>query len=409
MAGVGSCLDACKVIDITLQDISNTLYDGVRFSNNTFGVAKAVNDHCRTKLTSSMSGAPNAVNDPNCTNITYRVLYDIPDCAPAATPQNNASSIPVANERLIPDTPLQFDFIQGFSANVDLQLGEVHSQQHVINDLRITGLLADGSLRIKSFSLRTANGGTLKGKLVLESQEHGTRFGMKVFGENLKLGMPAETAEDFDKLPPYDLRLVFVTSGSTPREMAGALNGYLKLTSGEGQIKASAMKILTQDFLFELLNTVNPFRKTVPYSKIKCTVVLATVEDGQLIGKPVLVRQSDRLNIFVDTKIDLKTESLDADIKTVPVKGLGLSLGNLVNPYIKVVGTFANPRIVLNSESVVLEGGAAVAVAAVRDVAAVVGPGDLEIVHVFRCDLIGGRVAHAAPVPAVMRPAGLRT
>ena len=84
MAGVGSCLDACKVIDITLQDIDNKLYDGVRFQNNTFGVAKVVDKHCRTKLTSSMSGSPNAVNDPQCTNITYRVLYDIPNCAPAA-------------------------------------------------------------------------------------------------------------------------------------------------------------------------------------------------------------------------------------------------------------------------------------------------------------------------------------
>jgi hypothetical protein len=43
------------------------------------------------------------------------------------------------------------------------------------------------------------------------------------------------------------------------------------------------------------------------------------------------------------------------------MKGLGLSLSNLVNPYVKVAGTLAAPVLALDTESTLIQGGAAVA------------------------------------------------
>ena len=149
--------------------------------------------------------------------------------------------------------------------------------------------------------------------------------------------------------------------GSTIREMAADVNGYIRLVSGEGRIRAGAMQVFTNDFLSQVLSTVNPFSAQDAYSNLKCTTLLAAIEDGQLSGRPVLVVQSDKLNIFANTKIDLKTESLDMDFNTVPQKGLGLSLSNLVNPYIKVGGTLGNPVLSLDPESALIQGGAAVA------------------------------------------------
>jgi hypothetical protein len=155
--------------------------------------------------------------------------------------------------------------------------------------------------------------------------------------------------------------MAFLTSGKNPSELAGGLNGYLKITSGTGKIKAGSMQMFTSDFLFQLLNTINPFAKTDPNTNLKCAVILATLEQGKLFGKPALVLQSDRLNVFAVTNIDLSTESLDVTFNTVPQKGLGLSLSNLVNPYVKVVGTLGSPILALNQEGAILEGGAAVA------------------------------------------------
>ena len=52
-------------------------------------------------------------------------------------------------------------------------------------------------------------------------------------------------------------------------------------------------------------------------------------------------------------------------ISTVPQKGLGLSVTDLVNPYVKLSGTLAKPSLTLDPEGVLLEGGTAVATAGI--------------------------------------------
>ena len=74
-----------------------------------------------------------------------------------------------------------------------------------------------------------------------------------------------------------------------------------------------------------------------------------------------MVLQSDRLNIFADATVDLKTETVNADFNTVPQQGLGLNLSDLVTPYVRVSGTLANPSLGFNPTGTLVEGGAAVA------------------------------------------------
>jgi len=266
-----------------------------------------------------------------------------------------------ADERVIPDEPLSFEVLHSVDADIRLQIGEMIVRQHHYLDVGMEATIDDGYLRIENLHLRNAAGGELDGRIVIEPSENGSLVGARLFGRGLKLGLPATTAEEYDALPSYDLNLAFISSGRSSRELAAAVNGYMKLTSGEGMIRAGAMRMFTNDFLLELLNTVNPFVGKDPYSHLNCAAVLATVENGKVVGAPILVVQSDRLNIFANTQIDLATEKLDADFNTVPMKGLGISLSNLVNPYVKVSGTLARPTLGLDAESTLIEGGAAVA------------------------------------------------
>jgi len=59
--------------------------------------------------------------------------------------------------------------------------------------------------------------------------------------------------------------------------------------------------------------------------------------------------------------VDLKTERINADFNTVPQKGLGISLSNIVTPYVGVSGTLASPSLGFNPSGTLIEGGAAVA------------------------------------------------
>ena len=138
--------------------------------------------------------------------------------------------------------------------------------------------------------------------------------------------------------------------------MAGTLNGYVRMVGGEGQIKAGALSMITQDFLSQVVSAVNPFSKSDPYTKVQCAAILVHFNDGIVEGQPVLVQQTEKLRIFGNTKIDLKTEKLDATFRTIPQKGLGISVTNLVNPFVKVSGTLSKPALVLDPEGLLIEG-----------------------------------------------------
>jgi hypothetical protein len=123
--------------------------------------------------------------------------------------------------------------------------------------------------------------------------------------------------------------------------------------------------MFTQDFLSQILNTVNPFAKTEPYTQLKCAAILIKATNGTIEGQPALVVQTDKLNIFANANVDLKSEKIDVALNTVPQTGLGISLSDLVTPYTKVGGTLANPTLALDAEGAILQGGAAVATAGI--------------------------------------------
>ena len=139
------------------------------------------------------------------------------------------------------------------------------------------------------------------------------------------------------------------------------MDGNFRLVGAAGRVPSGSFSIFTQDFVTELVNNINPFTKTDPYTNVECAVVLLHFDDGVIESYPAFVQQTDKLRIFANTRIDLKDETLDADFKITPRKGLGLSLSNLVNPYIKLTGTLGKPSLVLDPESVVIEGSVAVA------------------------------------------------
>ena len=71
--------------------------------------------------------------------------------------------------------------------------------------------------------------------------------------------------------------------------------------------------------------------------------------------------RTQEVNFLARGSVDLDTESLNVDIVAQPRRGLGISLGGLINPFTRVGGTLASPRIVADPKSAVLETGAGLA------------------------------------------------
>jgi hypothetical protein len=281
--------------------------------------------------------------------------------------QQGATEEPVAadkdkekKDKVIPDTPIPKDFLQNYLARVDVNVGELNFKAHTFKDIKLTGALDDGALLVEKFALKSLRGGSLDGQLAMRPSPTGARFRARISGDKLTIGLPAETQEELRKLPQYELSMALAAEGATVREMAAGAGGYLRVESGRGQVKSGAIRLLTNDFLSQLVETVNPFVENDPYTKVKCMTVLAAIENGQVEGLPIFILKSDRLNIFADAESNLQTEELAVRFKTVPQKGLGFSLSSLINPYVMVTGTFADPLLTVDPEAALTKGGLAV-------------------------------------------------
>jgi len=266
-------------------------------------------------------------------------------------------------DRVIPDTVIPMDELQKYRVSANIDIAELNLRYRTLRDILAVGAVEGGALKLTKFNIKSSRDEVLTGKLDLRPGESGAELLLAIQGTALAMGLPAVTEDEMKALPRYDVDTVLHGTGMTVRELAGSLNGYARVVAGAGDIRTTALAFFTNDFASEVLTTVNPFVKSDPYSHYECAVILLRLKDGIVDGQPAAVLQTDRLRIFANANVDLKTEKLNASINTVPTKGLGLSFSDLINPYTMISGTLASPSLTLDPEGALIEGGAAVATA----------------------------------------------
>jgi hypothetical protein len=80
-----------------------------------------------------------------------------------------------------------------------------------------------------------------------------------------------------------------------------------------------------------------------------------------LITQPFALVLNSNARMVIDSSINLGTEKLSLQFQTTPRKGITISAGEILNPYVKVVGTLANPTLAVDEQGVLISGGVAVA------------------------------------------------
>ena len=115
--------------------------------------------------------------------------------------------------------------------------------------------------------------------------------------------------------------------------------------------------------LEEIVSVINPFHKANPFTSFECIILPLEINDGKLKSAPSALILSKRVRIVSTANINLKNEALDMSFNTTPRRGIVISAGEILNPYVKVVGTLAAPRLAVDEQGVLISGGAAVATA----------------------------------------------
>ena len=174
--------------------------------------------------------------------------------------------------------------------------------------------------------------------------ENGHRVGLDVDGFDINIGVPARNPEEVELLPRFNLMGEMYSTGSNLRELAAGLNGALQVTAGEGRVYAQASGLLTNAFLDELLDLVNPLRQEEEYTEVRCLTLLAEVKDGKLKGDPLATLVTNKFAVVSKAQVDLTKEKLFLTFNTIPQRGLGISASTAFKPFVGVAGTLARPR-----------------------------------------------------------------
>jgi len=261
--------------------------------------------------------------------------------------------------RLIPDIPIPFEAMQKFGGSIDISIGELQRDALFIRDIKLQAKLHDGIFEMPVAQFR-ARSGALGGKIRLAPGENGEGIAFfEMVAREFALGM-AEQNQDVAMTGDIDIKLE--STGTDLRSLLGNANGAFFMNSRGGRFESNrSMHAIYGDMLDEILTTINPFRQSDPYTAFECIVIPVEIVNGVVSSKPNSLISTSKIRITLTSVIDLKSEGVVVNIRTTPRKGIVISAGELINPYIKVIGTLAAPRLAVDEKGVLITGGAAVA------------------------------------------------
>ena len=261
-------------------------------------------------------------------------------------------------ERVIPDEPLDFDWLRNVQVSVRYQVDEIFISNEMTSTAIIDFSIADGVLSSKRIHW---DGNFLAGdaELVIRALGETNEIDLYLDLERVPLFQFFGGVSDNQPGAMYRARVRAV--GNTLRQMARSSNGVLLINAGGGRLDNHGVDLILGDAFDELIVLLNPFAETDTHTRIICYAAALTIEDGKIKAVPGLAVRTDKMDLASAGEINLHNEKLNLAFNSRSRKGVGISASKAITPYFKIGGTLANPRLALDVKGAALSGGAAVA------------------------------------------------
>jgi uncharacterized protein involved in outer membrane biogenesis len=265
-----------------------------------------------------------------------------------------------SDDRVFSDEPLPLEALDAFDAELDVRVDELIWDARRWRDLVAEMSLKQGVLEVRRAQVDAARG-RLSVRGTLKPTPAGSAIDLEVEGANAMIAVRDMTPEELDQLPRHAIAARLSATGKTPHELAASLDGFAWIVGGKGQARRTRLDRLVGDFLTELIASLNPTAKTDEFSRMECQGMYFEIDNGKIVTSPAIVILTDRVAVVAGGEVDLASERIDFTFETTPVRGIGISVSDFVNPFIKLEGTLSNPRIAPNPKGVAVEGSLAVA------------------------------------------------
>ena len=263
------------------------------------------------------------------------------------------------DEFLISSKPFQFDWLQLFNLDIELNIGRLIIRTLDFRKFETDLQLSDGVLDIKHISAHDGNG-KLSGNVHLEPSGGVYEFDGSLNIDGVHLGLKPIGDLDRSELPPVNGHLELRGKGNSAHEIISTSNGIISFTQGAGRTTDLAFFSRLRGLFAQVIKPDDPLLAKTPYVSLECAFYEATITNGAAKIEQ-LAMQSDRLVVVAQGTLNLANEVLSLSIRVKHRTGLGVSITNVADSFVKLGGTLRKPQVQLSAAGSVTTAGAAVA------------------------------------------------
>jgi hypothetical protein len=259
------------------------------------------------------------------------------------------------------DQPFDLEPMRKMDVALTLHARRVISYRSDLDDLALNAKLNEGMLDV---STAIAQGGsTLKARVDgrTDAPAIAIRFKTKDLDFESLTAASTATAESSPKLT---VNAQFASSGATPRKIYSSAKGVAVLSAGSGRINtSSASPFLLQTLSASLLEVLLPGRKPDDFDQLECAAARFEVKDGVANSPNGIALRFKRMDILGSGAVNLTTGKILFGFKAVRRRWFDFSILSIASDFASITGTVEKPRVGLDTQGVLITGGAAWATA----------------------------------------------
>ncbi|MBL8547637.1 MAG: AsmA family protein [Hyphomonadaceae bacterium] len=294
------------------------------------------------------------------------VLGAPPSTQESASPEQREMAARLAAQgRVLPDAQLDISRVRNMDARVSYRAAHVRSERFPLRGLSVDINLDNGLLRLDPMTLDLRQG-RVSGWAAINARDETPRAELDVRLSNARM----ESVLALSGEPPLTGRLMgrvrLSGSGASVRDVAANANGVLSIVTPDGEIREALAELTGINVTRGLGLLLTRDDSTTP---IRCGVATFDVRNGIAHSRSILFDTKDVL-IRGSGTISLRDETFDLSIQGEPKEFRLIS----VNAPISVGGRWRSPRIGVEAEDAIGQGGIAAALGSLLNPIAAVLP-----------------------------------
>lgn len=261
-------------------------------------------------------------------------------------------------DRVIPDSPLPLDWLARIEGRWQYRVARAMASQELAARIAFDAEVSGGRLTTRELSWEgPVSTGWMD--LAIDASQPQRAVELVLASHRLPLLWMLAGGEVPRQEAYYRARLA--AQGANYRQLAASLEGAMLFRNSGARVSNRGLDLILGDVLGTILDRLNPVTQTQEFTEMECGVGAFRARDGLVSVTPGLVMRLDAVDIVSQGQLDLNSEALDITFNTRSRKGIGISAGKAITPYLKLAGNLAHPWITLDPEAVAISGTVAVA------------------------------------------------